>query len=43
MYEWEWYFTKLLEGRKEVVAGTQKKDRQTLPEETEITAEEVER
>jgi hypothetical protein len=42
--EWEEYFMKLLEGRKEEgEAGTQMKEKQTAPEETEITAEEVER
>jgi hypothetical protein len=44
MQEWEEYFMKLLEGRKEEgEAGTQMKEKQTAPEETEITAEEVER
>jgi hypothetical protein len=44
MQEGEEYFMKLLEGRKEEgEAGTQMKEKQTAPEETEITAEEVER
>jgi hypothetical protein len=44
MQEWEKYFMKLLEGRKEEgETGTQMKEKQTAPEETEITAEEVER
>ncbi|KAH0809508.1 hypothetical protein GEV33_013282 [Tenebrio molitor] len=42
--EWEEYFMKLLEGRKEEgEGGTQMKEKQTAPEETEITAEELER
>jgi hypothetical protein len=42
--EWEEYFMKLLEGRKEEgKVGTQRKEKQTVMEETEITAEEVER
>jgi hypothetical protein len=42
--EWEEYFMKLLEGRKEEgEVGTQMKEKQTAPGETEITAEEVER
>jgi uncharacterized protein YecA (UPF0149 family) len=42
--EWEEYFMKLLEGRKEEgEVGTQMKEKQTAPEETEITSEEVER
>jgi hypothetical protein len=44
MQEWENYFMKLLEGRKEEgEAGTQMKEKQNAPEETEITAEEVEK
>ncbi|KAJ3632437.1 hypothetical protein MTP99_009448 [Tenebrio molitor] len=44
MQEWEEYFMKLLEGRKaEGEAGTQMKEKQTAPEQTEITAEEVEK
>jgi hypothetical protein len=44
MQEWEEYFMKLLEGREEEgEANTQIKEKQTEPEETEITAEEVER
>jgi hypothetical protein len=40
--EWEEYFMKLLEGRKEEgKVGTQRKEKQTVMEETEITAEEV--
>ncbi|XP_068900490.1 golgin subfamily A member 6-like protein 25 [Tenebrio molitor] len=40
--EWEEYFMKLLEGRKEEGnVGTQRKEKQTVMEETEITAEEV--
>jgi hypothetical protein len=42
--EWEEYFMKLLEGRKEEgKVGTQRKEKQTVTEEIEITAEEVER
>jgi hypothetical protein len=42
--EWEEYFMKLLEGRKEEgKVGTQRKEKQTVTEETEITEEEVER
>jgi hypothetical protein len=42
--EWEEYFMKLLEGRKEEgKVGTQRKEKQTVTEETQITAEEVER
>jgi hypothetical protein len=40
MQEWEEYFKKLLEGRKgEGQAGIQMKEKQTVPEKTEITAE----
>jgi hypothetical protein len=40
--EWEEYFMRLLEGRKEEgKVGTQRKEKQTVMEETEITAEEV--
>jgi hypothetical protein len=39
MQELEEYFMKLLEGE----AGTQTKEKQTAPEETETTTEEVER
>jgi hypothetical protein len=40
--EWEEYFVKLLEGRKEEGnVGTQRKEKQTVMGETEITAEEV--
>jgi hypothetical protein len=40
--EWEEYFMELLEGRKEEgKVGTQRKEKQTVMEETEITAEEV--
>jgi hypothetical protein len=39
MQEWEEYFMKLLEGREEEgEADTQMKEKQTAPEETEITA-----
>jgi hypothetical protein len=42
--KWEEYFMKLLEGRKEEgKVGTQRKEKQTVTEEIEITAEEVER
>jgi hypothetical protein len=44
MQEWEEYFMKLLEGRKEEgETGTKMKEKQTAPEETEITVEEVDR
>jgi hypothetical protein len=44
MQELEEYFMKLLEGRKEKgEAGTQTKEKQTAPEETETRTEEVER
>ncbi|KAJ3634622.1 hypothetical protein MTP99_007570 [Tenebrio molitor] len=44
MQEWEEHFRKLQEGRKEEgEEGTQVKEKQTVPEGTEITVEEVER
>jgi hypothetical protein len=43
MQEWEEYFMKLLEGRKEERRSGSQMKKQTAPEETEITEEEVER